>query len=160
MLLPDSVPLQQLLRLLRDLRDGQDTAVAAILSDEGIRLAQRIRDIEKSIMSHGDMNRLTCFMLEFRGKDHHEPTPHDPTEVPDDTRIGGGFYEEAREFLLGEDLGVTEYGVGIWGWHVGAACTPGQAWHSYRRGQDRFRSALRDGALSIHLIPWSIRAIS
>lgn len=109
------------------------------------------------IMNTDEMNACRCFIVEFVGKDAGGVNLDDFKNMDNMVdRVGGSLASEVRKFLSEEKANVTEQGGGVFGWHLGALCTPGQAWLLMSRGRVRFEKALQSGLLNLRMFPWSV----
>lgn len=148
--------------LMQDIRlwhqDEQELPFGARSTDQNDRRRNELMELHTGVMNTDPMNACRCFMVDFVGGEGSNVTLNDAEDIPGMMdRVGGSLMTEVHKFLVESKAHVTDRGGGIAGWHLGAHCSPGEAWLLVRNGEKRFASALRHELLTIRLRPWSVQ---
>jgi hypothetical protein len=116
-----------------------------------------VKRYQESAMRHSTMNAAACFMVDFTGNDEVKVEMKDMLDMADAIGRVGALAHAVETFLHRHHANVTDRGAGVVGWHIGAHCSPGEAWHMYRDAQLVFHAAIEAHLLTITIKPWSVR---
>lgn len=134
------------------------------LTERICSIQDNLDSAQSFIASSGQIQHFKSFIVEFFGSGGVEfMTMSEAVELSEGASPAKKLptlYSAVESWLIESGTPITERGYGLASWHLGAHCTPGEAWLLSKGARKQFSKAIKAGLLTVQIQPWSMEPLA